>query len=83
MGKQWLDLRFPERKHWTMTKKATKKKTVVCYDYVNHPYEQVCEALIRHGNEIFHAATKSAETRAESVAAGLHVKIAGIEFGKE
>jgi len=27
MSKEWLDLRFPERKHWTMTKKATKKKT--------------------------------------------------------
>jgi len=58
-------------------------KSVVCYDYVNHPYEKVCKALTLHANEVFHAATKSAETRAELVAAGLHVKIAGIEFGKE
>lgn len=54
-----------------------------CFDYVNHSYETVCEALASHSNEIFHEATKSAETRAESVAAGLHVKIAGVEFGKE
>lgn len=54
-----------------------------CFDYVNHSYEKVCEALTTHSNEIFHEATKSAETRAESVAAGLHVKIAGVEIGKE
>ena len=54
-----------------------------CFDYVNHPYDQVCDALATHANEIFHEATKSAETRAESVAAGLHVKIAGVEIGKE
>ena len=57
--------------------------TILCYDYVNHPYEKVCEALTLHANEIFHKATKSAEMRAENVAAGLHVKIAGIEIGKE
>lgn len=59
------------------------KTEIRCFDYVNHPYDQVCDALATHSNEIFHDATKSAETRAESVAAGLHVKIAGVEVGKE
>ncbi len=53
------------------------------YDYVNQPYEKVCDALVMHSNEVFHQATRSAETRAEDVAAGLHVKFAGLEFGKE
>ena len=54
-----------------------------CYDYVNHPFAEVCEALTSQSNEIFHNATQSAETRAGKVAAGLHVKVAGIEIGKE
>ena len=61
----------------------SKKTSIRCFDYVNHPYEKVCKALTLHSNEVFHGATKSAETRAESVASGLHVKVAGIEFGKE
>ncbi len=61
----------------------SKKTDIRCYDYVNHPYEKVCDALVHHSNQVFHNATKSAETRAENVAAGLHVKVAGIEFGKE
>lgn len=57
--------------------------SIRCFDYVNHSYEKVCKALSDHTNEVFHQATKSAETRAENVAAGLHTKIAGIEIGKE
>ena len=57
--------------------------SIRCYDYVNHPYEKVSDALTLHSNEVFHQATRSAETRAENVAAGLHVKIAGVEIGKE
>ncbi len=59
------------------------KKQVQCYDYVNHSFEKVCNALTMHGNEVFHSATRSAESRAESVAAGLHVNVAGIEFTKK
>ncbi len=54
-----------------------------CYDYVNHPFAEVCEALTSHSNEIFHDATQAAETRAGKVAAGLHVKVAGVRIGKE
>ena len=57
--------------------------SIRCFDYVNHPYDKVCETLTSHAKEVFHNATRSAETRAENVASGLHVKIAGVEFGKE
>lgn len=57
--------------------------SIHCYDYVNHPFDKVCKALTLHADEVFHQATRSAETRAETVAGGLHVKIAGIEIGKE
>ncbi len=57
-------------------------KTIHCYDYVNHPYERVCDALRMKSIAVFHEATTSAESRAEEVAAGLHVNVAGIEIGK-
>ena len=57
-------------------------KTIHCYDYVNQPYERVCDALRMKSNAVFHEATTSAESRAEEVAAGLHVNVAGIEIGK-
>jgi len=60
-----------------------KATSIRCYDYVNHSYEKVCEILAWKGNEVFHQATKSAESRAESVAAGLHAKIAGIDVAKD
>lgn len=57
-------------------------KSIRCYDYVNHPFDQVCDALRSKSNSVFHEATTSAESRAETVAAGLHVNIAGIDVGK-
>ncbi|MEQ1903981.1 MAG: hypothetical protein ABL888_07360 [Pirellulaceae bacterium] len=60
-----------------------KTSSIRCYDYVNHPFEQVRQVLTTRSNEVFHRATRSAETRAGNVAAGLHVTIAGIEIGKE
>jgi len=58
-------------------------KSIRCYDYVNQPYDQVCEALRAKSNAVFHAATKSAESRGGEVAAGLHVKIAGFDVSKD
>ncbi len=58
-------------------------KSIRCYDYVNQPYDQVCEALRLKSNAVFHAATKSAEARGGAVAAGLHVKFAGFEITKD
>ena len=58
-------------------------KPIRCYDYVNQPYDQVCEALRAKSNAVFYAATKSAETRGGEVAAGLHVKFAGFDIAKD
>jgi hypothetical protein len=42
------------------------------YDYVNHPYVRVRDALRQNALTIFQSATKSAASRAQSVAAELH-----------
>ena len=48
------------------------------FDYVNHPYERVRHALKENAREIFQSATKAAASRAQSVAAELHVDFGGI-----
>lgn len=53
------------------------------YDYVNHPYETVRDALTRDALATFHAATKSASSRAERLAAALRVDVAGIQIAKD
>lgn len=49
-----------------------------CYDYVNHPYERVRDALKQNALTVFQSATKMAASRAQSVAAELRVDFAGI-----
>jgi len=49
-----------------------------CYDYVNHPYQKVRDVLKRDALNVFQAATKNAASRAQSVAAELHVDLGGI-----
>src|ERR1700674_2675299 len=56
----------------------SKGREIRCYDYVNHPYEQVREALSRDALAVFQSATKAAASRAQSVAAELRVDIGGI-----
>src|SRR5580700_10148067 len=51
---------------------------ISCYDYVNHPYEQVRDALSKDALAVFQAATKSAASKARSIAAELRVDIGGI-----
>jgi len=48
------------------------------YDYVNHPYDRVRDALKRNALAVFQSATKAAASRAESVAAELRVDFAGL-----
>ena len=48
------------------------------YDYVNRPYDRVREALKQDAVAVFQSATKTAASRAESVAAELHVDFVGI-----
>jgi ribosome-associated toxin RatA of RatAB toxin-antitoxin module len=56
----------------------TKGREIRCYDYVNHPYERVRDALKRDALSVFQSATKAAASRAQSVAAELHVDVGGI-----
>jgi hypothetical protein len=49
-----------------------------CYDYVNHPYEQVRDALSKDALAVFQSATKAAASRARSIASALRVDIGGI-----
>jgi hypothetical protein len=58
-------------------------RNVRAFDYVNHPYDRVREALLAHTDEIFRTATQAAESRAHDVAAGLRVNIAGLDIGAE
>jgi hypothetical protein len=55
-----------------------KGRTIRCYDYVNHPYERVRDALKQNALMVFQSATKTSASRAQSVAAELHVDFAGI-----
>ena len=56
----------------------TKGREIHCYDYVNHPYEQVRAALSKNAPAVFQSATKSAASRAQSIASELRVDIGGI-----
>ena len=59
------------------------KTNIRWQDRVERTYQSVHDALMMHANDIFHHATRTAESRAESVAADLHAKIAGVEFRKD
>jgi len=48
------------------------------YDYVNHPYDRVRDALKQKAAVVFQSATKAAASRAESVASELRVDFGGI-----
>lgn len=56
----------------------SKGPEIHCYDYVNHPYEQVRDALKRDALNVFQSATKAAASRAQSVAAELRVDFGSI-----
>jgi hypothetical protein len=48
------------------------------YDYVNRPYERVRDALTQNALTVFQSATKAAASRAQSIAAELHIDFGGI-----
>jgi hypothetical protein len=56
----------------------SKGPEIRCYDYVNHPYERVRDALRENALTVFQSATKAAVFRAQSIAAELHVDIDGV-----
>ncbi len=61
----------------------SKGRELRCYDYVNHPYLMVRDAIQKDALAVFQAATKGAASRADSIASELHVKIGGLEIAKE
>jgi hypothetical protein len=54
-----------------------------CYDYVNHPYAAVRDALRADLAGIFGRATKSATGRAHTLAANLKVDLGALEIGTD
>jgi hypothetical protein len=60
-----------------------KKREVRAFDYVNHPYEPVRDALRAGAGEIFNRATKLAENRTGDLVASLSVDLAGIQISKD
>jgi hypothetical protein len=61
----------------------SQSREIRCYDYVNHPYERVRDALVVDPVAVFHAATQAASARAHSVAVALRVELGGVEIAKE
>lgn len=60
-----------------------KDRQIRCFDYVNHRYEKVRDALIADAAPAFSRATRRAAARAEDLASQLHVKIGGLEVGTD
>jgi len=60
-----------------------KGREIRCYEYVNHAYGRVRDALSGDAVAVFRAATRAASSRAESVAAQLRVQVAGLEVAKD
>jgi hypothetical protein len=56
----------------------SKGREIRCYDYVNHPYGRVRDVLKKDALTVFQLATKAAASRAQSVAAELHVGFGGL-----
>ena len=53
------------------------------FDYVNHPYPAVRQVLADDALGVFQAATRSASSRAETVAAALRVDVAGLHVSTD
>ncbi len=60
-----------------------KGREIRSFDYVNHPYERVRDALSEDAAAVFQAATKAASERAQTVASALRVNIAGLEVSSD
>ncbi len=56
----------------------SKGRAIRCYDYVNHPYRQVRDALTANALTVFQSATKAAATRARTIASELRLDVGGI-----
>ncbi|HET7506559.1 MAG TPA: hypothetical protein VFK02_36315 [Kofleriaceae bacterium] len=61
----------------------TKRHELRCYDYVNHPYDQVHDALLADALGIFSRATHSAATRVRDLGAELRYRIGALEISTD
>lgn len=61
----------------------TRSPEIRYYDYVNAGYAQVCDALRRDLLAVCRSATKTAASRAASLASELHVNIGGFDIGTD
>ncbi len=61
----------------------TKRHELRCFDYVNHPYDQVKEALSANALAIFERATHSAADRAREIGAELRVRFGAVEIAAD
>lgn len=61
----------------------SERREVRAFDYVNHPYDRVREALSRDPLEVFRSATRAATSRVRSLASELRVSLGGVEVGAE
>jgi hypothetical protein len=53
-------------------------REIHCYDYVNHPYAEVRDALSKNALWVFQSATRAAASRAQSIASELRVDLGAI-----
>jgi hypothetical protein len=58
--------------------KTNRSLEIRSYDYVNHPYEGVRDALKDDAASVFQSATKAAADRARTVASELRVDVGGV-----
>ena len=61
----------------------SRPREVRSFEYVNHPYERVREALLSDTLGTFRSATRAAADRVSSVAAALRANVAGLEVSTE
>jgi hypothetical protein len=60
-----------------------KGRAIRAFDYVNHPYDSVRDALRDDALDVFRSATRAAASRAHEVAVGLHVNLGALKIGTE
>jgi hypothetical protein len=61
----------------------SRRHEIQCYEYVNQPYEKVCDALRSDAAGVFERATRGAAARASDLAASLRVKLGSLEVGAD
>jgi hypothetical protein len=59
------------------------EREIRSYDYVNHPYEPVRDALKQNAASVLERATRLAEARGGEVLVALSVEVAGLQLGKD